>query len=506
MAKNLEQFAHSISQAESLEQLTRPLLELLERITRLESTYLTTINEEDGYQQILYARNKGVLTIPEGLQVPWSDTLCKRALDEKQFLTKDVPGCWGDSDAARELGLQTYLSTAVYTDDGKLFGTLCGASSKSVDVDPSVGEVMELFSRLIAQQATREKMAARTRARADAAETRASEMQQMAQISALCLSSPDLESLLENITVSFSARAFWVTGVAFTNTDGLKILSGTQKNYRKLIEQLLILAKLRSSYRPTFVRVGDAGPLIQKCASESGVASNSLLYLMTAASGEQLQGGVLLIGREDKISESEKAMVQNCWHTLTLYAERNHEHQMLEAANTMLTMHARHDPLTELPNRRYLVQEMQRMLSRVARADEIMYVAFIDLDGFKKINDTYGHDIGDDFLCAMADRLRDAARKGDFPARYGGDEFVLFASNHKDKSENAEAAITRRIEKALSGLIKLPSMTIDYEGPSVGIVTWQGTEAPDADMLLAKADKAMYEVKMRRRAARQTIG
>lgn len=504
MAKNLEEFAHSISQAESLEQLTRPMLELLERITHLESTYLTTINEDAGYQQILYSRNSGELNIPEGLQVPWSDTLCKRALDEKQFLTKDVPACWGDSEAARALGLKTYLSTAVYTDDGELYGTLCGASANSVDVDPTVGEVLELFSRLIAQQATREKLAAQSMARAQAAEKRVSELQLMAQVGALCLSSQDMDTLLENITSSFSAREFWVSGVAFTVDGDIKIPKSAQNKYQPLIKQMLLLAKAGGAYRPAFLRASDAGALIQQQAIDAGITSENLLYLMTVASGDQLQGGVLLIGSEENISESEKAMVQSCWQTLTLYAERNHEHQLLEAANVQLTMHARHDPLTELPNRRYLVEEMQRMLSHVARSGEIIYVAFIDLDGFKKINDTYGHDIGDDFLCAIADRLRTVARQGDLPARYGGDEFVLLAANHEAQSDNAVPAIAERIEKALSGLIKLPTMTLDYQGPSVGVVAWQGIEAPDADRLLAQADKAMYEVKMRRRAARQS--
>lgn len=502
MAKNLEQFAHSISKAENLEQLTRPMLELLERITNLESTYLTTIDEDAGVQEILYSRNTGALEIPEGLRVPWDDTLCKRALIEKQFLTKDVPICWADSDAARTLGLKTYLSTPVYTDDGVLYGTLCGASADSVDVEPTVSEVLELFSRLISQQATREKMAAKTRARADAAERRASEMQLMAQIGALCLSTPDMETLLESITVSFSTRAFWVTGVAFTNSAGINILAQSQKNHQPLIEHLLSIARTHATYKPAFVRVSDNDATIMTCAAEAGIAGGSLLYLMTVASGEHLQGGVLLIGSEDKISASEKAMVQSCWQTLTLYAERNHEHQLLEAANALLTMHSRHDPLTELPNRRYLVEEMQRMLGHIVRSNEIMYVAFIDLDGFKKINDSYGHDIGDDFLQAMAIRLREIARLGDLPARYGGDEFVLIAANHEDQSDNAEQAIALRIEKALSGLIQLPSMTLDYQGPSVGVISWRGTEIPDADKLLSRADKAMYEVKIRRRAAR----
>lgn len=159
MADTLEYLANSVSQAHNLEELTRPMLELLEKITHLESTYLTTIDEAAGVQHILYARNVGKLQIPEGLSVPWSDTLCKRALQEKNFLNQDVPSVWGDSEAAATLGLQTYLSNAVYTDDGELYGTLCGASAHAVDASPDVITALGLFFRLISQQASREKVA-----------------------------------------------------------------------------------------------------------------------------------------------------------------------------------------------------------------------------------------------------------------------------------------------------------------------------------------------------------
>lgn len=74
--------AESLENARSLEELVRPLLELLEATTGLESTYMTTIDEQAGVQHILFARNSDRLQIPEGLSVPWNDTLCKRALEE----------------------------------------------------------------------------------------------------------------------------------------------------------------------------------------------------------------------------------------------------------------------------------------------------------------------------------------------------------------------------------------------------------------------------------------
>ncbi|MEX2333431.1 MAG: sensor domain-containing diguanylate cyclase, partial [Pseudohongiella sp.] len=458
-----------MSQARNLEELTRPMLELLEKITHLESTYLTTIDEAAGVQRILYARNIGDLQIPEGLTVPWSDTLCKRALQEKSFLTQDVPAVWGDSEAAAALGLQTYLSNPVYTDDGDLYGTLCGASAHAVDVSADVVTVLQLFSRLISQQASREKDAREATERALVAEVRASEMQFVAEIGAMCLSTPDLPPLLNGIARSFAARNFWRGAIPFVAEQGIaRILQSDQHLYEPLIKTLLRDASDTLGFQPLFIKANYADDKVRKALAATGQAGQSLLFMMTAASADELLGGVLLVGGEDEISYSEQAMVQSCWQTLTLFAERHHEHELLEAANAMLTMHARHDPLTELPNRRYLVEEMKRLLGHAARTGETVYVAFIDLDNFKIINDTHGHDVGDDFLQEMARRLLSTARSGDLTARYGGDEFILVAVNHGDQLGNTEDAIARRLEAAMTGTFELPTMTLDYDGPSVG--------------------------------------
>lgn len=503
MSQSLEKLAYSVSQAQNLEQLTRPMLQLLEKITHLESTYLTTIDEAAGVQKILYARNTGNLQIPEGLSVPWSDTLCKRALEEKSFLTMDVPGCWGDSEAARALGLKTYLSTAVYTDDGALYGTLCGASAESVDVNPDVSQVLDLFSRLISQQASREKIARQATERADLAESKARDMQFVAEIGAMCLSSKDLPGLLCNVSGNFLARNYWSSAIPFVIEDEKsQVLQAEQEKFAPLLAQLLGSSSQTGTYQPVFIKAAYTDPGVQQILEACGYSGQNQLFLMTAASGDELLGGILLIGGDEDISESEQAMVQSCWHTLTLYAERHHEHELLEAANAQLTLYARHDPLTELPNRRYLVEEMSRMLGHAARTGETVYVAFIDLDGFKKINDQYGHDTGDDFLQEIARRLQSAARSGDLPARYGGDEFVLVGVNHEDQTDNSESALAARIEKALSGTFDLPNLSLEYGGPSVGVVGWQGSAAPDADKLLAKADQAMYLIKMHRRVQR----
>ena len=155
------QLAISLPAARSLEQLTRPLLEMLGKVTGLESTYLTSIDIEAGEQLVRFSRNSGSMEIPEGLTVPWSDTLCKRALDEGRMSTSDVSDCWGDSDAARALGIQPYVSTPVRGDENELLGTLCAASSTSVAISPDAEAVMRLFSQLVSTFIERERLVER---------------------------------------------------------------------------------------------------------------------------------------------------------------------------------------------------------------------------------------------------------------------------------------------------------------------------------------------------------
>ncbi len=152
------QLSETVTTARTLEDLTRPLLEALEAITGLESTYLTTVDLAEGLQHIVYARNSRELQIPEGLAVPWGDTLCKRALDEGRPYTQNVQGLWSDSAAARDLGIHTYVSTPVRTDDGELYGTLCAASAEPRLLPGDAQHVLRLFAGLIEQHVARERL------------------------------------------------------------------------------------------------------------------------------------------------------------------------------------------------------------------------------------------------------------------------------------------------------------------------------------------------------------
>lgn len=147
----LSRISETLASENSLEGLVRKLLETLEIVTEMDSTYLTKVEVEEGKQHILFSRNSKQMQIPEGLSVPWGDTLCKRALDEGCMFTNDVASQWGDSDAAKALGITTYVSTPVQLDDGTLYGTLCAASADKRELSVRAEYVLRLFAGLIAQ-------------------------------------------------------------------------------------------------------------------------------------------------------------------------------------------------------------------------------------------------------------------------------------------------------------------------------------------------------------------
>ena len=134
------------SDPERLEAVIRPLLTLLVEITGLESAYFTHVDEAQGTQAVLYARNTGDLCIPEGLSVAWEDTLCRRALTSGCTYIQDVASHWGDSQAAQAQGIQTYLSEPVKRLGGQLLGTLCAASNVSQHVTDEARHYLTIFA------------------------------------------------------------------------------------------------------------------------------------------------------------------------------------------------------------------------------------------------------------------------------------------------------------------------------------------------------------------------
>ena len=152
---------------------------------------------------------------------------------------------------------------------------------------------------------------------------------------------------------------------------------------------------------------------------------------------------------------------------------------------------ATHDALTGLPNRTLLYDRMQQAVLHSARYDNLTAIAFLDLDQFKFINDSLGHQIGDELLKITAQRLTSCLRESDTVARQGGDEFVLLLT-----SQPSEESITHTMQRVLHEVAQ-PWMANDLEFRitcSIG-VTLCPNDGRDVEMLLKNADSAMYQAK-----------
>jgi len=152
---------------------------------------------------------------------------------------------------------------------------------------------------------------------------------------------------------------------------------------------------------------------------------------------------------------------------------------------------ARHDQLTGLPNRFLFTDRMQHGLLQAKRQGTTMAVLCMDLDEFKEVNDTHGHEAGDAVLVAAAERLQGCIRESDTLARMGGDEFTLLLSD-VGKQANVER-IAANIIAALSRPIPVGEVACTI-GVSIGIARYP-QDGDTADVLLSKADKALYDVK-----------
>lgn len=189
--------------------------------------------------------------------------------------------------------------------------------------------------------------------------------------------------------------------------------------------------------------------------------------------------------------------------TLLYYVSMFSDISERKEAEAQIHQLAFYDPLTSLPNRRLLIERLQQAFSVGARNGQHGAVLFIDLDNFKTLNDTKGHDIGDQLLAEVAKRLNICVRDGDTVARLGGDEFVVVLESLSQSSDEAAAQadlVAEKIRNTLSQPYRLSNYA-HYTTPSIGVVLFKGHQQ-SLDDVLKYADTAMYQAKT---AGRNTI-
>ncbi|HLP96972.1 MAG TPA: EAL domain-containing protein [Sideroxyarcus sp.] len=155
-----------------------------------------------------------------------------------------------------------------------------------------------------------------------------------------------------------------------------------------------------------------------------------------------------------------------------------------------------YDPLTQLPNRRLMQDRLRLAVAQSARSEGFGALMFIDLDHFKVLNDTKGHEYGDRMLVEVAKRLQGCVRETDTTARFGGDEFVVLLEGLSATQAEAVAqagSIAEKIRDALAQPYELGN-TLHRSSPSIGVVLFKG-DAVSTDELLKQADLAMYQAK-----------
>ncbi|SIS53262.1 PAS domain S-box-containing protein/diguanylate cyclase (GGDEF) domain-containing protein [Neptunomonas antarctica] len=171
--------------------------------------------------------------------------------------------------------------------------------------------------------------------------------------------------------------------------------------------------------------------------------------------------------------------------------ELEHTNHELQQTNSALKHIAHYDSLTHLPNRSLLADRMQQAMKHSKRNGMAMAVAFLDLDGFKEINDNYGHTVGDNLLIHIASKMKKRLREEDSLARIGGDEFVVVLTDLAQPVD-CEPLLNRMLEAASEPMI-FDGNTVQVSA-SIGVTIYP-QDSVDADQLMRHADQAMYVAK-----------
>lgn len=304
-----------------------------------------------------------------------------------------------------------------------------------------------------------------------------------------------------------------------------ELASSNTTLYREIVERKKAEKEL-SLLAAVFERSGEA--IMITDADNNIVATNGAFHKLTGYALEEVRGKNPRVLASDKTGEqtyqrmqdeltrigfwqgelwdrSKDGHVYPKWSSIT--AVRNEQNEVInyifsfsditeyKAAQDRIRYLAHHDPLTDLPNRFTLIERLEQAISSARRNIEKVAVMFIDLDHFKNINDTLGHDIGDKLLVQVAQRLQSCVRNSDIVARLGGDEFVVAMAEIEDVE-----TVFHVVDKILHNL-GLPYALDGHDlrsSPSIGVAFFP-EDGDSVEEVMKNADVAMYHAKSRGR-------
>jgi diguanylate cyclase (GGDEF)-like protein/PAS domain S-box-containing protein len=261
--------------------------------------------------------------------------------------------------------------------------------------------------------------------------------------------------------------------IAFWNEAAQRLFGYSEQEARgKHLHELIVPERYRTEFERSFDCVG---------RNESGhVAGKTLELAGLRKDGTQIVTEHSIAG----------VSVDGQWHTLCIVRDVTERKQFEDRIRHL----ANYDNLTGLPNRSLFYDRLRQAINLAGRNRHELSLLYLDLDKFKSVNDTLGHDAGDEILKGAADRVQQQVRESDTVARIGGDEFAVILP--KITSEQDAATVARKIIDALFAAFELSGEKRQqvHIGASIGIATFPADGA-DMDALLKAADSAMYKAK-----------
>lgn len=289
-------------------------------------------------------------------------------------------------------------------------------------------------------------------------------------------------------------------------------LHASEDKFRRLIEQALIGISLHTGDRFTYVNPKFAeitgysadelmhmGPVDIATQGEHAKAAQMIRRGLAGEVNDDFSITVHVLRKDGTVAIAELtggAPVEVDGHLelvsmLVDITERVHAENEIKQLNARLREQAIRDPLTNLFNRRYLEETLERELTRAERQGQQISLMMGDLDRFKAINDTYGHQLGDKMLQVFGGLMQQHSRRSDVLCRYGGEEFLLVLPNMGLRKACERAELLRGMIED----VRIPAGDAAISiSVSFGVATYP-VHAHDADALIAAADQAMYRAK-----------
>ncbi len=220
------------------------------------------------------------------------------------------------------------------------------------------------------------------------------------------------------------------------------------------------------------------------------VDRSAAIVVLTGLDDEHLAAEAIRLGAQEYLVKGQldgAKMVRLLRHAI----ERNKQVHELEDQRHREFHRASHDSLTGLANRELFYDRVRQMLAQSQRSGRSFAICYLDLDGFKRVNDQHGHAVGDQLLIRVAEVLNESVRMSDTVARVGGDEFLILLWPVDDQAESANVA--RRLRERVMAIRQIADCPIELDA-SVGVV-FHPQHGDTLDLLLERSDRAMYQIK-----------